>query len=130
MKENSLKASGFSAIVLWTVQLERMTQFYRALGLPLETEEHEEGPKHCACELGSTHFAIFEGSPGTAVGKGVGGCTLIGLQVSSVEHAYAAAKALGAQTLWEPREMPWGKAAKVVDPDGRPVELNAVLGKG
>lgn len=119
-----MKATGFSAVVIWTARLKEMVEFYRALGLPLETEDHGEGPVHFACDLGHTHFAIFEAKPGDAVGRGTGGCTMIGLQVSSVDEAYANAKKLGASTVWEPREMPWGRAAQVLDPDGRPVELN------
>jgi hypothetical protein len=87
-----MKASGFSAVVIWSGRLNEMVSFYKALGLPLETEEHEEGPVHYACELGSTHFAIFESKPGDAVHRGIGGSTMIGLQVSNVDEAYSIAK--------------------------------------
>ena len=119
-----MKAVGIGAIVLWTSRLNEMVAFYKAIGLPLEEEDHGEGPLHFACELGATHFAIFEAKQGDAVSRGTGGCTMIGLQVSNVDEAYAIAKSLGAATVWEPRDMPWGRAAQVLDPDGRPVELN------
>src|SRR5258708_4211595 len=114
-----MKASGISAIVLCTDRFDAMVEFYRAIGVPLESEEHEEGPVHYACELGATHFAIYKGKAGDVVGRGAGGCTMIGLQVSNVDEAYKAAKQLGATTIWEPHDKPWGRAAQVTDPDGR-----------
>jgi uncharacterized glyoxalase superfamily protein PhnB len=81
-------------------------------------------PSYFACELGSAHFAIFEAKSGDAIPRGQGGSSMLGLQVNDVEAAYSAAKNLGATTVWEPRDMPWGRAAQVLDPDGRGVELN------
>ncbi len=114
-------------MVLWTSRLDELIEFYKALGLPLEEEDHGSGPIHYACDLGSAHFAIFEGKPGAAAGRGYGGGTMVGLQVTDVDQAYDRAIALGAATVWEPRDMPWGRAAQVLDPDGRPVELNLAL---
>jgi predicted enzyme related to lactoylglutathione lyase len=119
-----LKVFGVSVIVIWTERLKEMVTFYKTLGLPLEEEHHGEGPIHYACEIGASHFAIFEATGGDAIRRNNGGCTQIGFQVSSVEDAFAASQKLGASVVWEPRNMPWGKAALVCDPDGRPVELN------
>ena len=100
-------------------------QFYETLGVRLEKEQHDEGPVHYVCELGNTHFAIFEGTQGDATARRNGGCTQFGLFVEDVDRAFAAVKELGAPVVWEPRDMPWGRAALVCDPDGRPVEINA-----
>src|SRR5262249_1909732 len=118
------KVAGLSVIVLWSERFQQCIDFYKALGLPLEEEDHGDGPVHYACEIGTAHFAIFPGKPGSAVARGNGGGTQIGFQVSSVDECFMVAKKLGASVVWEPKDMPWGRAALVCDPDGRPVELN------
>jgi predicted enzyme related to lactoylglutathione lyase len=119
-----MKAFAPSAIVIWTCRIDKSLEFYRAIGLDLEKEQHEDGPLHYVCELGDIHFAIFDGSAGDAVARRNGGCTQIGFYVSDVDEAFAKTKQLGCEVVWEPRMMPWGRAALVCDPDGRPVELN------
>ena len=119
------KVSGISAIIIWTARLHEVVNFYRALGVALEDEQHEKGPKHFACEIGTTHFAIFEGTVGECCKRGQSGATQIGLAVDDVDKAFRIAKGSGAEIIWEPRDMPWGRAALVSDPDGRAVELNS-----
>lgn len=123
-----MRVFGIGAVVLWTGRLDATVAFYRSLGVPLAREEHEDEPVHYACDLGSAHFAIFESHQGDAVARGAGGCTMFALQVANLDQAYAIAKALGAATVWEPRDMPWGRTAQVLDPDGRPVELSSAEG--
>src|SRR5262245_14057316 len=57
-----MSASGVrdvGALILFSGAIEKTVAFYRAIGMPLEEEKHdEEGPLHYACELGSTHMAI------------------------------------------------------------------------
>jgi predicted enzyme related to lactoylglutathione lyase len=119
-----MEAISVSAIIVWTNRLQQTVDFYRALGLALDEEQHEEGPLHYACHFGGTHFAVFEAEGGSAIGRRESGCTQIGLHVRDVDEAFTVAKGLGAHVVWEPRAMPWGRAAVVCDPDGRPVELN------
>jgi hypothetical protein len=38
--------------------LERTAAFYRAVGLSLDDEDHGEGARHVAAELGGVHFAV------------------------------------------------------------------------
>ncbi|HEY9791557.1 MAG TPA: VOC family protein [Candidatus Obscuribacterales bacterium] len=113
-----------SAIILWTNRLKPTVEFYRALGLPLDEEQHEEGPLHYACHFGGTHFAVFEGEGAYAIPRRESGATQIGLYLDDVDEAFSIAIKLGAQVVWQPRDMPWGRAALVCDPDGRAVELN------
>lgn len=113
------------ALVLTCADLDAARAFYAALGLPLEAEDHGEGPLHYACELGPVHFALFAArEEGAAPGRGQAGAVLPGFQVASVEEAYAAALAAGGQAVQEPADFPWGRRALVRDPDGRVVELN------
>lgn len=113
------------AVVLHCADLERSAGFYRELGLPLKHEDHGGGPVHYACELGPVHFALFAaGAGGEALARGTAGAGMVGLQVASVEDAYARALAAGGEGVQEPDDFPWGRRALVKDPDGRVVELN------
>ncbi len=117
-------APEIGAIVLWSPRAAEVVAFYRAIGVPLEDERHEEGPAHWACSLGPVHFAVFEAAEGAARGRAEGGATMIGLSVTSLEEAVAAAVGMDARVLVLPEEVPWGRRAVVADPDGRSVELN------
>lgn len=111
------------ALILFSNQLPEVVRFYRAIGLELEPERHEEGPIHYVSELGPTHFAVFEGPPGEAPEFRTGGSTFPGFAVDSLEEALSGAKSFGARVVQEPTEYPWGRRALVVDPDGRVIEL-------
>jgi len=118
------------AMILYAADLKKTVEFYQKLGLPLETEEHEDGPKHFACELGNAHIAIYEfsvknaGGPSKALPKGTSGASQLGLRVESVDQTFAIAVSLGAKILAEPQTVPWGRRAVFEDPDGRPIEIN------
>lgn len=113
------------AIVLFTTRTEECVKLYRALGLTLTEEQHEGGPRHWACDLGEVHFAIYGAKKGgDAVARPTGGATQIGFRVEDLGFAFAAAKSAGAEVVAEPEDVPWGRRAIVLDPDGRAVELN------
>jgi predicted enzyme related to lactoylglutathione lyase len=111
------------ALVLFTARVDAVVAFYRALGVPLEAEEHGDGVRHFACELGATHFAVFAAPAGDAPEHRSGGSQFFGLSVASAEAAVAAAKARGAPVVEPPTRYAWGVRALVRDPDGRTVEL-------
>ena len=111
------------ALILFTDKLEDSVAFYRTLGLPLKTEDHEGGPKHFACELGPTHFAIFEGDPGETPAFRSAGSAMPGFAVESIEEAHKAIEKLGAAIIQQPTEYPWGPRMLAEDPDGRSVEI-------
>lgn len=116
--------AGVGAVVLFTSRLEAVAEFYRALGVPLESESHDEGDPHLACDIGGVHFAVFSsGDAGRAPQFGTSGCTFVGIAVASAHAAVAAVRDLGAAVLQEPADYPWGLRAVVVDPDDRPVEV-------
>lgn len=113
------------ACVLSCQDLTAAGAFYRALGLPLEDEQHGEGPLHAACELGGLHFALYGSqNPGQATPRQTAGATMVGLRVESVDAAFAAGLAAGGLAVQEPADFPWGRRALLEDPDGRVVELN------
>ncbi len=117
------KASGFGALVLFSANLDRAVAFYRAIGIPLDTEQHDDGPPHYACELGDTHFAVFPAPTGTAPPYRAGGCTFPGFVVESVVESLNAARLLEAPVRQEPEHYAWGLRAVIEDPDGRPIEI-------
>jgi len=118
--------SRLGALILFAADMGRTVDFYRAIGLPLEMDDHGPGagPVHYACDLDGCHFAVF---PGEAGGRSFGdrqaGTAFPGFTVESVEQTVAAALAVGAHVLQEPSEYPWGYRAVLEDPDGRPVEV-------
>ncbi len=111
------------ALILFTDKLEALVEFYTAIGVPLELEQHDDGPLHHACELGLTHFAIFESSSGAAAEFRSGGSSFPGFTVNSLEDALEAAKSVNPEVIQQPTEYPWGWRALVKDPDGRVLEL-------
>jgi predicted enzyme related to lactoylglutathione lyase len=115
--------SDLGALIIFTDNLEAVVEFYSAIGVPLELEQHGDGPVHYACDLGLTHFAVFHGGPGAAPEFRLGGSSFAGFTVNSLEAALGAAKAVKAEVVQEPTEYPWGWRALVKDPDGRVVEL-------
>lgn len=113
------------ALVLATSAIDEVVAFYRALGMPLEEERHDEGPVHYACDLSGCHFAVFpaEGGDGRAPGRSMPGSSFIGIAVPSIDEACTVVQQLGATVHQQPDDYPWGRRAVVEDPDGRPVEL-------
>ncbi len=113
-----------ASMVLFAADLERTVSFYRLLGIPLEQERHDDGPAHAASELGSVHFAVYEGSPAAPPGFRQAGSTFAGFQVDSLDDAVAALAGWGAEVLIAHEVRPWSCRAVVTDPDGRAVEIN------
>lgn len=118
------KAQDLGALILFSNAIEKTVAFYRAIGVPLEEEKHDdEGPLHYACELGSTHMAIHAAGEGRAAEWRSGGSSYFGFAVDSLKVAVEAARRTGARVVQEPEEYPWGPRSLVEDPDGRVVEL-------
>jgi lactoylglutathione lyase len=117
----------FGAYVMFSVDVERTTAFYRALGLPLEGERHGDGPLHFACDLGGVHVAV---QPGKAGGDPpderthrLAGDAFHGYQVPDLQACLDAIPAADLK-VEEPASMrPWGERVLLRDPDGRVVEL-------
>ncbi|MFG1964875.1 glyoxalase/bleomycin resistance/dioxygenase family protein [Nonomuraea sp. NPDC049028] len=95
-----------SLIVLYTGHLRECADFYIGLGLPLQLEQHGNGPEHYAAELGGTVFEVYPASdrrPPT-------GSLRLGFRVPA--HAVV-------------RGLPTGRHL-LTDPDGRMVELEII----
>jgi lactoylglutathione lyase len=114
-----------ASLVLYAADAQATGEFYRALGLELEEEQHEEGPVHFAIELGPLHFAIYQaGKPGQAPERRSAGDTFPGFYVGSLDDVASALRQLGAPIITDHEDMPWGCRIVARDPDGRAVEVN------
>jgi lactoylglutathione lyase len=114
-----------ASIVVFTEHLEQTVTFYRALGFPLDDEDHGDGFVHAAGEMGDVHVAVFPAAaPGSTAGWRTAGSTFVGLWVPSLEAATSALEPLGATVLQDHQDREWGCRIVVADPDGRAVELN------
>ena len=100
----------------------RTAKFYRAVGLALEEERHDDGPLHYACDLNGAHFAVY-GAAGRRKPARVH-AAMLGFRVASLAKTLLALRLIRAKVLVRPQKVPWGRRAIVQDPDGRKVELN------
>ncbi len=108
-----------AALVLSAAATEKTADFYRALGVPLVDESHDEGPVHQAAQLGDVHVAVYpQESSGRASSRGVGGSALIGFYVESLEVAADELARQGSHLLSDHERMPWGCRVLAEDPMG------------
>jgi predicted enzyme related to lactoylglutathione lyase len=116
-----------SSLVLFATDLGATTAFYRAVGLPLEDEDHGEGPAHAAAELGDVHFAIYpagERLGARAPAWRSASSDFPGFYVDSLDEVLGALTTLGAAVRESHQVRPWGCRILAEDPDGRTVEIN------
>ena len=128
LRSRVMSATRINALVLVSPRAQDTLAFYRAVGIPLADEQHDEGPLHWACELGGAHIAVYateDDAPAIPSWREAGS-TLVGVEVEDLEVVVAALDARGAVMLRAPEDVPWGRRAVFADPDGRPVELNQI----
>jgi lactoylglutathione lyase len=114
-----------ASLVLFAADVQATGEFYRAVGLDLAQELHEEGPVHLAFELGPLHFASYEAvTPGQAPERHSAGDTFPGFYVDSLDEVTIALEQVSAPIIREHEDMPWACRIVVQDPDGRAVEVN------
>ena len=99
-----------SLLVLKTPQLEELREFYAALGVSFQREQHGKGPEHYAGQLDALDTAADTS-------------TRVGFVVSELERVIEALHLADDAWASKPRESEWGLRAVVRDPDGRAVEL-------
>ena len=93
---------------------EACIRFYcDAMGVPLKPGE-EYAHQECSWRNPYFHFAIF---PLTAKQP------FLAFAVDDVDEAHKRAVAAGAKVVHGPEELPWGRAAQYVDPEGNLVSL-------
>jgi predicted enzyme related to lactoylglutathione lyase len=119
-------ATELASIVLFAGAVDRTVAFSRAVGVALEHEDHGDGARHAAADLGEIHFAVFPGDPARDAGPAwrEAGGAFVGFYVPSLDAALAALETLGATVLVPHQQRAWGCRVVVEDPDGRAVEVN------
>jgi predicted enzyme related to lactoylglutathione lyase len=114
------------AVILEVSDLDRSEALYRdAFGLDLHpgdnaVDDRWIGGRHAEIswrEGAYLHFALY-----AAKEKPTSGAQ-IGLSVSDIDSAHAAAVRAGAHVLHEPRTEPWGRSGRYRDFDGNVIEL-------
>jgi Glyoxalase/Bleomycin resistance protein/Dioxygenase superfamily. len=110
--------------VIWTTsKVQEVIEFYRAVGIPLEPDSHDEPDKtpHFEADVADTHFAVFETKDGSS--GGTQSPTMVGLAVDDLVAVVAKLEKMNAKFKTTLEDTPWGKRVVVYDPDGRAVEI-------
>jgi catechol 2,3-dioxygenase-like lactoylglutathione lyase family enzyme len=128
--------NGLASVVLFSRRPDEVVAFYRAVGVPLEDEDHGDGVMHHAADVDGIHMAVLpadeDGNDGSGDAWGdatspawrAAGTTFVGLWVDSLEESTAALERAGAPLLRSHEQCDWGCRVVVRDPDGRAVEVN------
>ena len=111
-----------SLIVVYARNLEATREFYAALGIAFQDEQHGSGPRHYAATLGEAVFEIYP----LRDDEQMGGLRL-GFGVESVDRTVQSLRQRQIKIVTEPRDSPWGRRAVVADPNGNRVELTQQL---
>src|SRR5947209_298845 len=96
-------------LVLKTRQVDRLRDFYQALGVALTEERHGAGPPHFAGNVGDATLEVYPLPEGAAVDS----TTRLGFAVENLAHVVQALRAAGAAIADEPRQTAWGLRAVV-----------------
>lgn len=108
-----------SLVVIRSQDIEKLAEFYSALGLSFVRHRHGRGPEHFSSSHGG---AVFEIYPTTKPGECTAS-TRLGFSVSSLATTLGRLRELNAIVITEPSDSPYGRRAVVKDFEGHKVEL-------
>ena len=106
-------------LVLKTVDILRLREFYGRLGIGFSEERHGTGPLHFAGQLGELTLEVYPLGEGATAERS----TRLGFRLPDLDSTLQALGDAGVTIRTPPTSMPWGRRAVVLDPDGRSVEL-------
>lgn len=102
-----------SSLVIYTTNLPASLEFYRALGINFQQEQHGKGPIHYAAQFGNFLFEIYPGEQPPR----------IGFTVESVDQSV---ENLGKQSIiptTTPKNSTYGKFSTFKDPNNNTIEI-------
>lgn len=107
--------------------------FYRELmGVPLNAESHDAekhdpwyGGEHAAYSWTDGAFMHFAVYPAREPQRPVTTAAQVGFHVSNFEAVHARVVRSGAKVVQEPRDEPWGRTARYLDPDANIVSITS-----
>ena len=116
-----MKPPIFKLVVIRSMDIDSTVTFYRSLGIAFDEEQHGNGPRHVAADLGGIVFEIYP----TKKLEDVDRTTRLGFSIPDIHTVIISIRDFGATIVEEPTNSEWGLRAVVRDPDGRSVELYA-----
>ena len=110
-----------SSIVINTVHVSEMLQFYGCLGLQFREKAISKGGKCHQSFIGPVELTLFESPSGY---PRMAPDVQLTFQIKKIDELVSRLTAIsGVQCLMDPTLLPDGKKAILLDPDGRAVEL-------
>jgi predicted enzyme related to lactoylglutathione lyase len=106
-------------LVLRARDPQRLADFYGALGLTFQREQHDGGPVHLSCETESGLLEIYPCRDELANTRAV----RLGFIVDDLEASCSAVAESSGRMIREPHSTRWGRCATVEDPEGHTIDL-------
>lgn len=114
-----------TSITLNTPHLEDMLEFYRIIGIDFTESQVDKGSQVCRAVIGGCEFSLY--SVKTSEKKSVPILQISFIVDNLDKKVKELSQIKGVICIMDPTEMPDGKKAMVLDPDGHSVELQECL---
>ena len=107
-------------LVIRTIGIARLADFYALLGLTFEYHKHGKSPYHFSAPVGNTILEIYPlAKRQTEADKEL----RLGFALDDFENTIITLKEKGVEFVSEPMQADYGFMAIIRDPDGRRIEL-------
>jgi len=104
-------------VVIRSPDIDASAKFFSAFGLTFEKHSHGKGPEHYASDSDGTVFEIYPQAEDST------SATRLGFSVADIDQTLKLTEELGAKTLSQPKDSPWGRRAVIQEPFGHRIEL-------
>jgi predicted enzyme related to lactoylglutathione lyase len=103
--------------------IQHTAQFYAALGIQFQAEQHGVGPVHYSALLDNTVLEIYPANNAEAVTSHIH----LGFKIQHLAETMNKLKSMNIQVTAEPKQTPWGFRAMLINHDGHVIELIEVI---